>query len=272
MSQRPQNSKITVEDLLRLKRAERPDAEFWNKFEVELRQKQLAALVERRPWWQQIPLLLNRRAYLPIGATAVLTFTLVSLRYYAPANVASLAPAEAAPQAAMASQVAEPRHDIVSSVQASQPQVAPIVAEEQPRATAQVQLSDGLPARSDELIPWNAPRAEQTPSARSIAANLASLAETDPDLANAMLAGNRVPSSADGAQNIASSAAELAGVAAVSSRRNRLLAAMTDRQFTPDPAAPEVVRERLARRLGDTELAGGWTRVGLKADRVSLKF
>lgn len=272
MSQRPQNSKITVEDLLRLKRAERPDAEFWNKFEVELRQKQLAALVERRPWWQQIPLLLNRRAYLPIGATAVLTFTLVSLRYYAPIQVASVAPVEAAALAPVASQVVEPRHDIVASVAASQPRIEQVAVEEQPRATAQVQLSDELPAKSDELIPWTAPRAEQSPSARSIAANLASLAETDPDLANALLAGNRVGASGNAVSDVASHGAELAGVAAVSSRRSRLLAAMTDRQFTPDPAAPEVVRERLARRLGDTELTGGWTRVGLKADRVSLKF
>lgn len=272
MSQRPQNSKITVEDLLRLKRAERPDAEFWNKFEVELRQKQLAALVERRPWWQRVPLLLNRRAYLPVGATAVLTFTLVSLRYYAPTQVAAIAPAEMAAPAPVASQVAEPRHDIVASVAASQPLIEQVAVEDQPRATAQVQLSDEMPAKSDELIPWTAPRGEQSPSARSIAANLASLAETDPDLANALLAGNRVPSSSSAVQNMAGNAAELAGVAAVSSRRNRLLAAMGDRQFTPDPAAPEVVRERLARRLGDTELAGGWTRVGLKADRVSLKF
>jgi len=272
MSQRPQNSKVTVEDLLRLKRAELPDAEFWNKFEVELRQKQLAALVERRPWWQQIPLLINRRAYLPIGATAVLTFTLVSLRYYAPTPVANVAPAESAPSVAIASQVTEPRRDIVASVQASQPQVEPVAVEEQPRAAAQVQLSDELPAKSNDLIPWNAPRSEQSPSARSIAANLASLAETDPDLANALLAGNRAPSTSSDLQGNATRAAEFAGVTAVASRRSRLLAAMGDRQFTPDPAAPEVVRERLARRLGDTELAGGWTRVGLKADRVSLKF
>lgn len=271
MSQRPQNSKVTVEDLLRLKRAERPNAEFWNKFEVELRQKQLAALVERRPWWQQIPLLVNRRAYLPIGATAVLTFTLVSLRYYAPTHVASLAPTESATPATIASRVTEPRHDIVASVEANQPRVEQVLAEEAPPAAAQLQLSDQLPAKTDELIPWSAPRAEQTPSARSIAANLAKLAETDPDLANAALPGSRNTASSE-VQETATRAAELAGVAAISSRRNRLLAAMTDRQFTPDPAAPEVVRERLARRLGDTELSGGWTRVGLKADRVSLKF
>lgn len=268
MSHRPHPApKVTVEDLLRLKRAERPDAEFWSRFEVELRQKQLAALVERRAWWQRLPLLLNRRAYLPIGATAVLTFTLVSLRYSTPAQIANVAPSESARETVVASAVAEPRHDIVSAVQASQQTVA--LAE--PSAPAQLQLSDELPAQ-DELVPWSARRAEETPSARSIAANLAKLEQTEPELTNALLTGVRLNNGGSAVKEAASHAVEMAGVAAVASRRNRLLAAMSDRQFTPDPAAPEVVRERLARRLGDTELTGGWTRVGLKADRVSLKF
>ncbi|MBI2514083.1 MAG: hypothetical protein HYV96_19090 [Opitutae bacterium] len=269
MSQRPQNSKITVEDLLRLKRAERPDAEFWSKFEVELRQKQLAALVERRPWWQSLPILLSRRVYLPVGATAVLAFTVVSLRY-ASTPVANIAPAQQASEA-VASPVSEPSRDIVASVESSQPRAENLALAEAPQVAAPVQLSDSLPAQN-ELTPWSAPRAQETPSARSIAANLARFEESEPDLANALLSGSRIPSAPSEAQEVASHAAEFAGVAAVSSRRNRLLAAMTDRQFTQDPSAPEVVRERLARRLGDTDYGNGWTRVGLKADRVSLKF
>lgn len=270
MSQRPQNSKVTVEDLLRLKRAERPDAEFWSKFEVELREKQLAALVERRPWWQSIPLLLNRRVYLPVGATAVLAFTVVSLRYTAPAPVANVAPAESVRGIALNSPATEPRHDIVASVEANRSVAANLAnADQEPAAATQVQLSDNLPAHT-ELIPWSAPRAEATPSARSIAANLARLEETEPALANALLTNSRV--AAADLDEAAVHAAEFAGVSAVSSRRNRLLAAMSERQFTPDPSAPEAVRERLARRLGDTDYGSGWTRVGLKADRVSLKF
>lgn len=271
MSQRPQNSKITVEDLLRLKRAERPDAEFWSKFEVELRQKQLAALVERRPWWQSLPLRLSRRVYLPVGATAVLAFTVVSLRYVS-APIANIAPADQIREtAAVASQPVDARHDIVASVASSQPRAENLAIADEPQAAAPLQLSDGLPAQS-ELIPWSAPRSAETPSARSIAANLARLEETEPGLANALLAGSRVGSAPVEVQDVAGRVGELAGIAAVSSRRNRLLAAMTERQFTPDPSAPEVVRERLARRLGDTDYGSGWTRVGLKADRVSLKF
>jgi hypothetical protein len=67
---------VTLEDILRLKRAERPSAEFWSQFDRELRVKQLAALVEKRPWWRTISLgrILGgvRRFHLPLGATAVL--------------------------------------------------------------------------------------------------------------------------------------------------------------------------------------------------------
>ena len=55
-----QNSKVTIEDLLRLKRAERPGPEFWVNFEQELRQKQLTALVQKRRWWHELPVLLLR--------------------------------------------------------------------------------------------------------------------------------------------------------------------------------------------------------------------
>ena len=46
---------VTIEDLLHLKRTERPPAEFWTHFERDLRAKQLAALVEKRPWWRTLP-------------------------------------------------------------------------------------------------------------------------------------------------------------------------------------------------------------------------
>lgn len=77
---------VTLEDLLHLKRIERPSAEFWSQFDRELRVKQLAALVEKRPWWRTISLgrVLGgvRRFHLPLGATAVLAVTLFSVREY----------------------------------------------------------------------------------------------------------------------------------------------------------------------------------------------
>src|SRR5271165_6031711 len=46
---------VSLEDLLRLKRAEQPSLEFWAHFEGELRVKQLAAMVGKRPWWCAFP-------------------------------------------------------------------------------------------------------------------------------------------------------------------------------------------------------------------------
>jgi len=85
---------VTLEDILRLKRAERPPAEFWTQFDRELRAKQLAALVEKRPWWRTLsfaPVLTGlRRFHLPLGAAAVLAVTIFSVRGYHPAAPSSV--------------------------------------------------------------------------------------------------------------------------------------------------------------------------------------
>ena len=91
---------MTLEDILRLKRAERPSAEFWSQFDRELRVKQLAALVEKRPWWRTISLgcILGgvRRFHVPLGATAVLAATLFSVRdFQAPKSSTVVAPSSA---------------------------------------------------------------------------------------------------------------------------------------------------------------------------------
>lgn len=78
------SSKPTVEALLRLKRGERPDDAFWGEFEVRMRQKQLAASIEPKPWWLGMSLV-ARRFSLPAmtgvagaaGAAAVMGFMVV---------------------------------------------------------------------------------------------------------------------------------------------------------------------------------------------------
>jgi hypothetical protein len=77
--------KVSLEALLRLKRAERPTAEFWPRFEQELRAKQLAAIVAKRPWWVALRLPQVNRALarwqvqLPLGAAAALVVSVVML-------------------------------------------------------------------------------------------------------------------------------------------------------------------------------------------------
>jgi hypothetical protein len=79
-----QNKKpISVEDLLRLKKAERPPAEFWNRFDAELHAKQLAAIVTRRPWWVGISrgFAVISRHQVPFGAVAALALTWIGVHY-----------------------------------------------------------------------------------------------------------------------------------------------------------------------------------------------
>ena len=45
---------VKVEDLLRLKRAERPSEVFWNTFDRELHQRMLQTLVKKDPWYAQV--------------------------------------------------------------------------------------------------------------------------------------------------------------------------------------------------------------------------
>lgn len=70
---------------MRVKRAERPPQEFWSEWERELHVKQLAAIVEERPWWQvRVPALVRTMArwQLPVGAAAVMALTWITVREY----------------------------------------------------------------------------------------------------------------------------------------------------------------------------------------------
>lgn len=267
---------VTLEQLLRLKRAEQPTEEFWNRFERELRDKQLAALVEKRPWWQNLPQVFARRAYLPIGATAILAFSLVSVKFYAPTELAQVDELAGNPSAVVA---AAPVPVSVESVApnamvavvptfqeaAAEVHAQPINDRVAVAAPAATSVSNS-PSDVAALISWSAPATAglDSPSARNIAANIARLEQTEPDLVSAL----------NGRRNIATRAqstnpqgiAELASVATSISKRGRLLAQFNDRQFTPEPQAPEMVRERLARRLADPETSDRISRIGIKGD------
>lgn len=46
--------KVSLEELLRVKRAERPDQAFWEQFDNELHQRMLQTLVKKDPWYVQV--------------------------------------------------------------------------------------------------------------------------------------------------------------------------------------------------------------------------
>lgn len=255
-----QRSKVTVEDLLRLKRTERPDAEFWTKFERELRQKQLTALMEKRPWWQELPQFFSRRAYLPVGATAILAFTLVSVKYYAPTQLAQGEVSPVAAPAPAAREVAAPA-EMVSSPLVNRSDVA-VVAEQDDVAVAAntVAQTNSEPV---ELMPLlvPAPSADR-PSDRLLAANLARSDSADTDFRGSLGVRLSPPE-----QATAPAVDELASIP-TSSRRNRLLARYEGRQVNPEPALPDAVRQKLVRRLGDSDSDRG-TRLAREIDSFS---
>lgn len=254
------NSKVSLEDLLRLKRAERPTPEFWSSFERELRQKQLTALVEKRRWWHGFPGLLTRRVYLPAGAAAAVAFTLVAVRYQAPMPVTQMQSDDAARITAAPQAVEVLPTTVVESFDARYEQPA-LVAH---RVSARDETPAPMPAVAISTV-----REEISPSARSIAANLARLEQSEPDLLQAVM-GNRLSSSA----RVQSAVAQLESESVPandSTSRYRLIARYADRVLSPVPSAPAPVRERIARRLGDG-FVDDVSRIGVGGNRVSLKF
>jgi len=136
--------KITVEDLLRLKRAERPPAEFWAAFEAEIRVKQLSAIVSRRPWWDRFSRVfaMANRHQVSIGAAAAFAMAFAGFRYVSghpelangaptsvPASataVAVAAPVPVRPAPAAAPAVATQRDDVVVATNDAAPAPAPV--------------------------------------------------------------------------------------------------------------------------------------------------
>ena len=264
-----QRPKITIEDLLRLKRSERPAPEFWVSFERELRQKQLTALLEKRPWWQELPQFFARRAYLPVGATAILAFTLISVRYSTPAQLSPMDVAATPGSTVVNHPVTPVTLAPVSSPLVNRSQDAAITARAEEDATA-VAIETPAPARTEAAVAsMIVPAAtSETPSARYFATNLDRLEKTDPELVQAVM-GSRLSAPAR-VQATSATSTELASIPTNGSKRSRILAQYSDRPLNPEPTAPELVRERLSRRLGDSEITDRISRIGLKGDQVSL--
>ena len=107
---------VTVEDLLGLKRAERPSSDFWSEFDRRLRDKQLSALVAPRPWWRSSGWLecwhVLRRFQFPLGTSAVLALTFVAWHYDRP----SVSDSHALVSPVLPFQTAEPDQLLVSPV------------------------------------------------------------------------------------------------------------------------------------------------------------
>jgi len=260
---------VTLEDLLRFKRSEQPRPEFWNEFERELRAKQLAAIVEPRRWWTPLIRVGARvgRMQLPVGAAAILAVSLISIRdngttlstlqipvleeseVAAPAVVLADSPEEMVEDQASGYQALV--HDVQSADQ-DLDAIAPVMIESRDQSAIAASLE-----RNDE----------PSPSARYIAANLAAAQEADPGLMDDVF--GRSLRHTQVRQPIQDPLAHVSSPG--ESRRSRLLATA----LPVNAGANELgvnANERLGRKLTEERLYDTITRVGVKGDRVAIKF
>ena len=234
-------TKVTLEDLLHLKRAERPAPEFWSEFERELRQKQLAALVVRKSWWLELSGAYSRfgRLRLPLGAAAVLALSFLTVRYYGPSGASNSTMADVNPLNRADPAAAQPPR--------CGREPARFAAPAQPRHRRGAGFrhdrekpgggGGDAPVRQgkvSQVIPWlgdvvddRARSTDLTPSARSIAVRLAAAAAIEPELVDAVARPLDFEERAMPAARLRHTAELLPTAAAVTdSRRTRLLAAL----------------------------------------------
>lgn len=267
MSKTDQDSKVSLEDLLRLKRAERPGPEFWGNFESELRQKQLTALVRKRRWWHELPILFNRRIYLPAGAAAIVAFTLVTVRYSGPTRMAQVT--NPGPEVTA-------ENSVIEMLAATEISVSETDMNQPGRHEESVVIASSsslsIPVTGDTAVSPSAkpmPRDAAMLGSRTMVANLTRLEPSEPDFGDSVLgSGLGAPARLQPASVVSS---DVASMSTASASKYRLIARYVDRSLSPAPAAPAVVRERLARRLGD-DLNDDISRIGVVGSRVSLKF
>lgn len=279
--------KPSLEDLLRLKRAERPAAEFWNEFDRGLRQKQLAASIEPRPWWLGLSLVSRRLAPygLPVSAAAAALFAVMIVRTESPlggpAGPVEFAPSSPAPASAAVSAPA-----VTTS--------APLAAAASPAASAAsfepVVLVETTPAPEASIAP-PAPAApvvstlalaaaEETPASAErslsqtlIAENLAAVPAEAPELATVVAPATL--SAAPAPQEVAAAEgdAESLKMVAFTPRHARVLLAMADNPEVQATGGIAHLRDRLAHSLDrDDSIYGSVSRLGVGGDRLSVSF
>ena len=259
----------TLESLLRLKRAETPGPEFWTRFEADLRGRQLAAIVEKRPWWCTFPkvyvfALRHNRQIGSVAALAVASFFGYHEFHAFAANAPGSARIQVADMVRSDAQFASAR---VASA-AIKPATAAIPS--RMAATVAAVSAERVSHAGLELASSQSDDASLRPSARLIAATLAAARM------NGTMGGEFAGLHTGFEPQAASLAAQmdepLANMTTPSEeRRSRLMASAAPAVATGGGFS-ERVSERLASRLSDDRLYEQMSRYGVGATAVSIKF
>ncbi|MBS0661795.1 MAG: hypothetical protein JSR48_00905 [Verrucomicrobia bacterium] len=258
-----------MEDLLRVKRAEQPPPEFWDEFQRGMRAKQLAAIVEPRPWWAPFIKVGARvaRYQLPVGAAAILAVTFVMVSEYrtverAPVFEPAVATVASSPLAAeSARESAVPAASAPMSITES----ATTVAATNPAPSAPVTVPESTSVGTvSHVVP-----VEVSPSARYIAENLAAAQAADPELDQMLSRSLRGIESRPVREPLAQ--VNVPG----ESRRSRLLggnAWLASATVNGDSALrtdDHAARRLTERRLSESDVV---SRIDVGGDRVSYRF
>lgn len=134
MSKNPNN--INLDQLLDLKRAEKPADDFWDGFQKEFRQRQLQTLIEKESGWKQTVRMLFARSSLlvPISGVAIALFVLtLSFKEEDPLHkgyfeAADLVQSDSQPSAVEASQEVSNITPVLEEVQATPVDLFPAAA------------------------------------------------------------------------------------------------------------------------------------------------
>ncbi|WP_404423909.1 hypothetical protein [Nibricoccus sp. IMCC34717] len=259
--QTPKEPQVTLEALLRLKRAERPSPEFWVQFDAELKRRQLAAAIEqRRPWWQFSPRLV--RFGLPVGAAAAVALSFFATRSASPVATPSSEPvavdsrqSEAAVVASVASSDLASRAEQVGGVSQVQPEAQPAVALGTPAGDVRLASNDS-PFRESLRI---APPAH-APGEASLDLPRVSLAAVTQTVALQVPRSESAPARARDVWQ--------------DSRRARLQAYAEPAlgNNARDNSRNSRTRERVASRLNEQALADSIGRLGMAEGRLLIRF
>jgi len=276
MPEKNEKPTIRLEDLLAMKRAERPPEEFWDSFQREFHVRQRAAAVEPKRWWFVLPRVFAGMAHyqMPMGAAAVLAVTFLSFREYSEPGFEvayTAAPIVAAVESAPAVEVPEVMIEAQPVVQNEQIEMP--VASDSIEATESVLGTHSVAI--SPLMVWagvsgvSAAFVAQSPSARSIAANLAVI-EAENGNVSALLGGPKFD-----LRSAVVAGDPLADVSLSDDSRNRLFAYQPNASKVGANSAEGEgadIQSRLANRLNDDLLYDSVRRVTAGGDRLTLKF
>lgn len=293
--------KVTIEDLLRVKRAERPPTDFWARFERDLHAKQLAAIIEPRPWWiaLRLPQVGKALAFarVPLGAAAVLALSVVVVREYrpfvsAPSQVAvNVAPAAVVHAATKIEALVDTAAVTVLDQAGVQHAEAAIVSQpEAMTAASAVQESASdvvIPSGESEvlmaMIPWAAPAEASAQDAARNAAPSGELPQVHFASAIRPVREHRFEGNMELASLVVSKpepvieeampVAQLTPVSPREVRRNHILASLVGADSGEgDLSAPGQSREVAASTLDSERLYDSVRRLGMGGDRLTLRF